>query len=125
MRAIAMLLCLSVLFACGDSPDEGGERDSGPSPNRASGRLAVRHMKALSQAMEFYRLQHARYPQSLSDLTEPDDDFPDGYLAGGVVPKDPWDEEYIYEGSRGSFTLRSSGPDRIDGTEDDITRDSE
>ena len=39
------------------------------------------------------------------------------------VPKDPWGNEYVYENVSGKVTIRSSGPDGIDKTEDDISSD--
>ena len=39
------------------------------------------------------------------------------------APKDPWQNDYIYENNSGSIKLYSKGPDGIDKTEDDIVSD--
>lgn len=47
---------------------------------------------------------------------------PDGFIDGGEVPNDPWDEPYVYESSDGrNFDILSFGPDREPETEDDIS----
>jgi general secretion pathway protein G len=49
-----------------------------------------------------------------------DDWAPGGYLK--EVPLDPWKNEYHYKnpGAHGTFDIWSSGPDKTDGTDDDI-----
>ena len=46
---------------------------------------------------------------------------PDGFIDGGEVPNDPWDELYIYESDGRKFDIKSFGPDREPETEDDIS----
>lgn len=46
---------------------------------------------------------------------------PNGYIEGGEVPADPWDEEFIYESDGKKIMIRSTGPDKLDGTEDDLS----
>lgn len=56
-------------------------------------------------SIEAARLKNAAYPPSLSVITnEPD----------------PWGRPYIYSVSDNEFSVKSSGPDRTDGTNDDI-----
>ena len=44
---------------------------------------------------------------------------PGGYIEGGVVPKDPWDNDFLYESSNGKkFNIVSFGPDLAEGGED-------
>lgn len=43
---------------------------------------------------------------------------PDGYIDGGVVPKDPWDEDYQYESDGKKFNIYSFGGDNAPGGED-------
>ena len=78
---------------------------------------------SLGQALKLYKLDGGRYPstdQGLQALVEP----PSvgnlakkwrngGYLDKSTVPKDPWDNEYIYisPGLHGDFDLMSYGPD--------------
>ncbi len=44
-----------------------------------------------------------------------------GYLEGGEVPLDPWDQPYIYESDGKKINISSGGPDETPGTEDDIS----
>ncbi|MDP2600252.1 MAG: type II secretion system protein GspG, partial [Deltaproteobacteria bacterium] len=53
---------------------------------------------------------------------------PGGYLKGGKVPKDPWGEtyDYISPGAGGQpFEISSKGPDRQEGTDDDVKSSDE
>lgn len=42
---------------------------------------------------------------------------PGGYIEGGKVPLDPWDNEYIYESDGKTFTIISLGADNAEGGE--------
>ena len=78
-------------------------------------------------ALEFFYIDHKRYPESLEDLTRSSPDWPRGYLKSSVIPRDPWDQEYVYEPGGGVDDLcviASMGPDSIAGTEDDITSEA-
>ena len=45
----------------------------------------------------------------------------EGFISDGNLPKDPWDEEYIYElTGKTRYRIISYGPDRESDTEDDI-----
>lgn len=46
---------------------------------------------------------------------------PEGFIDGGKVPADPWDEAYIYESDGKNYNIKSAGDDLEDGTEDDIS----
>jgi general secretion pathway protein G len=43
-----------------------------------------------------------------------------GYLEGGEVPVDPWEQPYVYESDGKKINISSGGPDETPGTEDDI-----
>jgi len=89
-------------------------------------------IKQLESALEFYRLDNARYPtteQGLRALVQkPSSDpvprsyRPEGYLQGGQVPLDPWGEEFQYrspgEHNSYSFDLWSLGADSQPGGSD-------
>lgn len=87
-------------------------------------------IKALEQSLEQYYLDNGSYPsteQGLSALVEAPSGSkrfqPGGYLKGGKVPKDPWgtEFEYVSPGATGQpFDIVSIGPDRQEGTDDDI-----
>jgi general secretion pathway protein G len=93
---------------------------------------AKTQIKGIESALEFYRLDNARYPsteQGLAALVhkpsgdpQPKNWRPEGYLQGGAVPKDPWGEDYQYrspgEHNTYSFDLWSMGADGKPGGND-------
>jgi len=78
---------------------------------------------AISQALKLYKLDNGKYPtteQGLTALVEPPavgslaKKWRDGgYLDKKSVPKDPWDNDYVYvsPGLHGDFDLMSYGAD--------------
>ncbi|MEI8348484.1 MAG: type II secretion system major pseudopilin GspG [Pseudomonadota bacterium] len=42
---------------------------------------------------------------------------PSGYLENNVVPKDPWDNDYVYESDGSTFNMHSFGDDGTEGGE--------
>jgi len=43
---------------------------------------------------------------------------PGGYIDGGKVPLDPWDNEFLYESDGKTFEIKSYGADNAEGGED-------
>lgn len=92
---------------------------------------AQSQIKSLESALEFYRMDNARYPtteQGLQALVQrpniepvPKNYRPEGYLAKGRVPLDPWGNPYEYrspgEHNPYSFDLWSWGADGAPGGE--------
>jgi general secretion pathway protein G len=74
---------------------------------------------SLGVALDLFELDNGTYPGSLGELLS-GGSGQQKYLKAGTVPKDPWGNEYIYSGSGDAYTLRSRGPDGVDGTNDDI-----
>ena len=66
---------------------------------------AAKRIEDLRFSIEAHRLRHAVYPPALPSLEGTDD---------------PWGRPYIYAVSENTFTLKSSGPDKTEGTKDDI-----
>ena len=85
-------------------------------------------MKAIKDSLEQYKLDNGNYPtteQGLRALVEKPNTPPvptrwRQYL--DKLPKDAWENDFIYisPGVQRPFELRSLGPDRREGTEDDI-----
>ena len=87
-------------------------------------------IKQLENMLDLYKMQNGFYPttdQGLEALvtlatSEPvPRNFPDGgYIKH--LPKDPWQGEYklLSPGEMGRVDIFSAGPDRVEGTEDDI-----
>ena len=91
--------------------------------------MARVQMESMETALKLYKLDNGVYPsteQGLQALVEPPTigQVPrkwreGGYLEKSRVPKDPWDNDYIYlsPGVHGDFDLISYGADREPGGE--------
>jgi general secretion pathway protein G len=77
----------------------------------------------MAKSVELFKLQNGSFPttaQGLAVLASP----PKGKPIMERVPKDPWGEEYIFvipgQKNPSKFDVRSKGPDKQEGTEDDV-----
>jgi general secretion pathway protein G len=98
-------------------------------------KTATIQISALEQSMTAFNLDCGFFPDTepgLNALIEPPssgkgckDYDPDGYLKKGKVPQVPWGEDYVYvspgQNNKSSYDLYSKGPDKAEGTDDDIT----
>jgi general secretion pathway protein G len=84
--------------------------------------VALNQMTEMKKAIELYRLQVGTLPDDLQQLTEPYEEWEDGFMED--IPLDPWGEEYIYQRDGRRFDLYCKGEDKIEGSDDDITFDS-
>ena len=87
---------------------------------RAKARIQI---ESLETALKLYKLDNGNYPsteQGLNALVEPPtvgtpvkNWRQGGYLEKGKVPKDPWDNDFVYisPGAHGDFDLISRGAD--------------
>lgn len=92
-------------------------------PDQAKVTVARGDLKAIASALEMYRLDNRRYPdtqQGLEALVQrppsgADNWNPEGYL--GRLPVDPWGKPYLYlaPGSKGAYDLWSYGADGREG----------
>jgi general secretion pathway protein G len=95
--------------------------------------IARTQMKTIENALELYRMDNSSYPSTEQGLEaliaapstppEPRRYNPEGYLSGGKVPLDPWDEPFQYQSPgqhnpRG-FDIWSLGADRAPGGSDE------
>jgi general secretion pathway protein G len=92
-------------------------------PEEAKRTMAAVQIQGLETALKVYKLDNGMYPsteQGLSALVEPPTvgKLPPkwkkgGYLEKGKVPKDPWENDFIYlsPGVHGDFDISSRGPD--------------
>jgi len=87
-----------------------------------------------SEALQAYYLAHNMYPhtsQGLQALVQKPsvgkvpDNYPEGgYLNKKEIPKDPWNNDYVYVcEDYQNFKISSNGPDGEPGTADDISSD--
>lgn len=81
----------------------------------------------IAMAIDVYNVDMGRYPAALTDLvknTSDDEKWRGPYLKRGL-PKDPWGNSYVYRYpgtlNPDSYDLYSWGPDKKEGTADDIT----
>jgi len=93
---------------------------------------AKTQIKQIEAALDFYRMDNGKYPttdQGLDALVHPPtiepiprNYRPEGYLSGGKVPSDPWNNPYNYlspgQNNAYSFDLWSLGADGAPGGSD-------
>ena len=85
--------------------------------DEAKNKLVCIQMKSVSQALKMYKLDTSSYPQTeegLNILVEKN------YFEDGKLPKDSWDNAFIYVLNEDNFDLISFGADKKENTEDDI-----
>ncbi len=100
---------------------------------QANFKAAKSQIGLFETAIEGFQLNIGSYPtteQGLNGLLAPPADLPNPakwegpYLKGNEIPLDPWGTPYQYRfpGDRNpnGYDLWSIGPDRTDGTEDDV-----
>ncbi|MCX7678388.1 MAG: type II secretion system major pseudopilin GspG [Spirochaetes bacterium] len=87
-------------------------------PERAKIQAAKQQILIFKMAMDRYRLDHDEYPSGEQGL-----EAIRNYLDSKEVPLDPWGKEYILrvpgENDR-EYDIISCGPDKQEGTDDDI-----
>ncbi len=98
-------------------------------PEEARRTKAVLQIEGLETALKLYKLDNGSYPsteqglQALVELPEvgtlPRNWREGGYLEKGKLPKDPWDNEYVYlcPGTHGDYDIVSYGADGESGGE--------
>ena len=76
---------------------------------------AKAHLAQLEEAVITFEAQTGKLPRSLAALVERPPGSSNwregGYLKGRTVPKDPWENEYVYRVSRGRFEVVCLGAD--------------
>jgi general secretion pathway protein G len=81
---------------------------------------AAAQISNLESALDSYRLDIGRYPESLDGLLENDtgrDAWSGPYMR--EVPLDPWTNPYHYEREEGDYVLMSYGADGAPGGQED------
>ena len=90
---------------------------------QAKPKIARQQIEMLGTALDTYKLDVGDYPEGLNlliETTEEDMSKWDGpYLKKRVIPKDPWNNEYVYKypGEYGEYDLSSYGKDGEEGGE--------
>lgn len=93
-----------------------------------SSRISAAKMQIgmFEQAIFNFRLDVKKLPEKLDDLIKNNQShkrWKGPYLKGGALPKDPWDNDYIFKkpGTHGEFDIISYGADGQPGGEDENT----
>ena len=99
-------------------------------PDEAKQLKAKMQIESIETALKLYKLDNGVYPttdQGLEALVAQPETPPvprkwrdGGYLEKGRVPKDPWDNEFVYlsPGVHGDYDIASYGADGVSGGED-------
>jgi general secretion pathway protein G len=99
-------------------------------PEQAKVTKAKMTIESIGTALDLYKLDMGTYPtteQGLQALVEPPESDGNssnwrkgGYLDKGRVPKDPWNNDYIYlsPGANGDYDITSLGGDGAPGGDD-------
>ena len=99
-------------------------------PEEARQLKAKMQIESLETALKLYKLDNGMYPdteQGLQALIEqpetgalPKNWRKDGYLEKGRVPKDPWENDFVYlsPGAHGDYDIISYGADGVPDGED-------
>jgi len=99
-------------------------------PEEAKQLKAKIQIEGLETALKLYKLDNGMYPdisQGLQALIERPDTEPfpkkwrkGGYLEKGRLPKDPWENDFVYlsPGIHGDYEIISYGADGVPGGED-------
>lgn len=86
---------------------------------RSRQEMAKTQMSNFSQAIDAFKLDQKRLPNSLDELTEPPEGAPEPYIDS--IPQDPWGTDFEYKTvSRTKFEITCAGEDQEIGTDDDI-----
>jgi general secretion pathway protein G len=98
---------------------------------RARRKASIAQIAIFRTALTTFEMENGFFPKTrggLQDLVKQPSDAPSWkgpYLDPPYIPKDPWQNEYVYEcpgrNNPSAYDLSSPGPDGIVGTEDDIT----
>ena len=110
MELMVVIIILGLLAAF-VLPNLTGQSD------KAKDNLVCIQMKSVAQTIKMFKLDNSTYPQTeegLNLLVEKN------YFEDGKLPKDSWNNEFIYILNDNSFDLISLGADKKEGTEDDI-----
>lgn len=76
------------------------------------------NLRMLADGVEAYQRANGTWPEVTSGASLPDLLHPT--FVPDLIRDDAWGETFLYEASTSTFRVRSSGPDRRHGTDDDI-----
>jgi len=83
----------------------------------AKAKVTCIQMKNIASALKMYKIDNSTYPstgEGLNILTEKK------YFEDGKLPKDSWNQSFIYTSTGDSFEIISLGANKKEGGEDDL-----
>ena len=83
----------------------------------AKAKVTCIQMKNIASALKMYKIDNSAYPstgEGLNILTEKK------YFEDGKLPKDSWNQSFIYTSTGDSFEIISLGANKKEGSEDDL-----
>lgn len=83
----------------------------------AKKKISCVQMKSIGQALKMYKIDNSNYPTTEEKL---DILATKKYFEDNRIPKDPWNNDYIYTSDDEMFELVSLGGDSKEGGSDDI-----
>lgn len=83
--------------------------NAGDDRDEADVGTAKAQIKSFQKAIEAYKGNKGRLPEELNDLVDAQNGA--HFLAGTMIPKDPWDNEYLYTTRESKYTIISYGAD--------------
>jgi general secretion pathway protein G len=120
MEMILVLAIIAILIAIGAAT-------LGDFDEQAKITAARAQIGTVSTSIKMYKVNNRNLPPNLDALVKPPSNVPvkrPFIEANGIV--DPWDNKYIYKspGKEGrAYDIFSAGPDKREGTDDDVTQD--
>jgi len=85
--------------------------------DEAKEKITCIQMKNIAQAVKMYKVDNSAYPstsEGLNILVEKK------YFEDGKLPKDSWNNSFVYTSSEDGFELISFGENKSEGGDDDI-----
>ena len=94
----------------------------------AKRKITCIQMKSIGQALKLFKIDNGKYPSTedglqalISSSEDESSNFTKGgYLEGGKIPTDPWNNTYIYTSDDNVFDIISIGANKTEGGGDDI-----
>ena len=78
-------------------------------------KTAEQECRTIENAVQLWQTDHSGCP-TMAQLKS------DGKINRNARDRDPWDNEYLISCDGSDVTVRSKGPDGVDGNEDDVPR---
>jgi general secretion pathway protein G len=106
LMIVVVIMGLLAMFVLPNVISKGEEAKKG---------LVCAQMKSIIQAVNMYKIDKSRYPQTQEGLQLLQKD---GYFSENKLPKDSWKRDFIYLNNENTIELISLGADGIESKDD-------